>query len=382
VSQQPGGPDRSVATSVKAMLDHQHTSGAFVASPDFAEYRYCWLRDGSFVAHALDRAGELAAAGRFHDWCARAINRIAPVISEAVQQRSAGKAVDPSGMPPARFSLEGLVVDDDWPNFQVDGYGTWLWSLHEHLRMCAAQALPDELAPAVALTARYLSQLGTSPCFDVWEEDGGSVHTATLGCVYAGLSSAAEMLGDPSLADRAAELRTALVERARAEGRFVKSDQSRQVDAALLWLCKPFGVVAPDEPAFVATARQIATELDLDGGVRRYAADTYYGGGAWPVLTASLGWYHAAVGELGAARLRQDWIAQHIDDKGRLAEQFGGEQRDPVNYGEWVKRWGPPAADLLWSHAMYVVLATEIAEREVGAGAAATKDQEHPDRQT
>ena len=132
----------------------------------------------------------------------------------------------------------------------------------------------------------------------------------------------------------------------------------------------------------MATSQQIAAELDLDGGIRRYPADTYYGGGAWPVLTASLGWYYAAVGDLDAARLRQDWVAQRIDDRGRLAEQFGGERRDPVNYGEWVKRWGPPAADLLWSHAMYVLLATEIAEREAATGAATTKDQRHPDRQT
>jgi hypothetical protein len=26
-------------------------------------------------------------------------------------------------------------------------------------------------------------------------------------------------------------------------------------------------------------------------------------------------------------------------------------------YREWVRRWGHPARDLLWSHAMYVLLA-------------------------
>ena len=195
MSQETSGPDRSMKPSVEAMLRNQHASGAFVASPDFAEYRYCWLRDGSFVAHALDRAGEPAAAGRFHHWCAAAIERIAPVISAALERHAAGKAVDPSAMPPARFSLEGLVVGDDWPNFQVDGYGTWLWSLHEHLKMCGAQAVPERLVQSVALAARYLAQLGTSACFDVWEEDGGSVHTATLGCVYGGLSQGRQCSG-------------------------------------------------------------------------------------------------------------------------------------------------------------------------------------------
>ena len=41
-----------VATSIRTMLANQGSNGAFVASPDFAQYRYCWLRDGSFVAYA------------------------------------------------------------------------------------------------------------------------------------------------------------------------------------------------------------------------------------------------------------------------------------------------------------------------------------------
>jgi len=49
-----------------------------------------------------------------------------------------------------------------------------------------------------------------------------------------------------------------------------------------------------------------------------------------------------------------------LDDEGRLGEQFGGDQRDPAKYGEWVRRWGLPARDLIWSHAMFVVLCDEI----------------------
>jgi hypothetical protein len=29
-------------------------------------------------------------------------------------------------------------------------------------------------------------------------------------------------------------------------------------------------------------------------------------------------------------------------------------------YREWVDRWGHPARDLLWSHAMYAVLSLEL----------------------
>ena len=128
----------------------------------------------------------------------------------------------------------------------------------------------------------------------------------------------------------------------------------------MLWLCKPFGLCDPTEPAFVETASEVATALDLEGGVRRYPADTYYGGGAWPVLTASLGWYLSSIGEPDGARQRQRWIAERFDTYGRLGEQFGGEHRDPEKYAEWLLRWGPSARDLAWSHAMFVVLSHEL----------------------
>ncbi len=351
-----------VASSVATILKNQHPGGAFVASPDFAEYRYCWLRDGSFTAYALDCASETEAAGAFHEWSAAAIDGIAPVMAAAFDRRAAGEPLDPHRMPPARFSLSGQPVGDDWPNFQVDGYGTWVWALRQHLDKSGVRDLPSRLSSAVESVGRYLAEFGTSPCYDVWEESGGSVHTATLACVYAGLQAAASMLGDDALAERATLVQAALVEQGRRLGRFAKSNHDGQVDAALLWLCKPFGVVGPDDPAFGETVRRIVAELDFDGGIRRYPTDTYYGGGAWPVLTASLGWAYAAAGDLPAARQRQDWVAAHFDEQGRLREQFGGDRRDPEHYQEWVGRWGPPAADLVWSHAMYVVLATEVVD--------------------
>ena len=357
-------PDRTtsqVARSVERILRNQHESGAFVASPDFQQYSFCWLRDGSFTAYALDRAGESGAAWRFHDWCAGCIERARPLVSAALGRLSAGLPVEAQAMPPARFSLEGAVVDDDWPNFQVDGYGTWLWSLHQHLQAAGGLALPSRLVLAVKSTARYLAAFGTSPCFDVWEEDGGSVHTATLGCVYAGLRSAAAMLQDGALAEQAEAVRASVLGRARPDGYFSKSDHSGDVDGALLWLGVPFHVVPLHDPAFVETVARILAELDLDGGVRRNPADTYYGGGAWPVLTASLGWYYTSVGDLAAAERCLSWVEARFDDEGRLGEQFGGEERDANTYREWAHRWGPPAADLLWSHAMYIVLATELA---------------------
>jgi hypothetical protein len=56
------------------------------------------------------------------------------------------------------------------------------------------------------------------------------------------------------------------------------------------------------EPAFVKTVARTVAELTLGGGLRRYPAETYYGGGAWPVLTDSLGWYFVPAADLAARR--------------------------------------------------------------------------------
>jgi len=351
---------QSIQAAVTAMLACQSENGALVASPDFAQYQYCWLRDSSFAAYALDRCGQHEASERYHRWAAAAIAGIGDRLDTVTQRRLAGQAVDRAMLPPTRFGLDGSAVADDWPNFQIDGYGTWLWALLEHLSMTGHGALPAGLRESVARAAQFVAAFALDPCYDVWEENPDAVHTSTLACIYGGLRAAADMLADPGLSERAREIQMHVRTGALAAGRFQKSNISREVDASMLWLATPFGLVDGSDPQFVAAVEQIAAQLDLDGGIRRYPSDTFYGGGAWPVLTAWLGWHHAATGDYGAARRRLAWVAGRIDADGRLGEQFGGERRLPEMYRAWVDRWGHPARDLLWSHAMHAVLSTEL----------------------
>lgn len=356
------GWNGQVWASVASMLASQDEGGAFVASPDFAQYRYCWLRDASFVAYALDRVGKHEPAAHFHRWVDRTIGSagIGPLIEKAIDKGHADTPRAPGELPPARFSLDGRLVNDDWPSFQIDGYGTWLWSLETHLAASGDDSLLSELLPTVERVARYLSTFAFEPCFDVWEENPGQVHTSTLASVYAGLLAASSLLGDPSFWKRAQVVRDSMNDRARQLGRFVKSSGQEAVDGSLLWLGPAFHVVDADDAHLGITVQEIEETLSYEGGLRRYAADTYFGGGAWPLLTCSLGWYYAWVGRLDDAERCLAWAWARVDEHGRLAEQFGGELRDPTHYREWVERWGNPARDLLWSHAMCVLLATEI----------------------
>lgn len=255
------------------------------------------------------------------------------------------------------------MTSDDWPNFQIDGYGTWLWALSHHVGRWQAGPLANELEASVELAVRYLEAVGQDPCFDCWEESGTDVHTSTLACVYGGLSAGSVLTGRTSASRKAEEVASTIASRVSDAGTFEKSSARSGVDASLLWLAVPFGAVEVDDPVMAATASAIEEGLIFDGGIRRYKQDTYYGSGAWPLLTAWLGWYRASQGDLDAARRWASEVERHFDSAGRLPEQVGGETRDPTNYLLWVGRWGEPAADLTWAHAMYFVLWDQLNKR-------------------
>lgn len=366
----------TVRSSVEVILKNQSSNGSIVASPDFAQYGFCWLRDASFIAYSLDRAGEHEASGRYHAWVNAAVAGIGDVIDGVIAKKGLGEQLGVLDMPPARFALDGSTVVDDWPNFQIDGYGTWLWSLGEHLTRTGRTSVPEDLRVSVERVARYLSTFALSPCYDVWEENGDAQHTSTLACVYGGLTSASRLLDDGAYRARAEEVRTHLVERANRDGFYVKSSTNGDVDGSTLWLNEPFRVVDVNDERFATTVKLIEDRLILNGGIRRYPTDVYYGSGAWPVLTGSLGWHYVRVGNFDRAERCRNWIASHFDENGRLAEQFDGDERDYEHYHEWLLRWGLPAQDLMWSHAMFIVLSLELDEASRSTASSAVHEPE------
>ncbi|MCK4724295.1 MAG: hypothetical protein KAT29_00760, partial [Anaerolineales bacterium] len=117
--------------SIDIILKNQHKSGAYIASPNFPTYAYSWFRDGSFIAYAMDRAGYYESSRQFHLWCGKVIERQASKIESLVLQKKAGAEIKTEEYLPARFNLDGSPIGDDWTDFQLDGYGSWLWALNE-----------------------------------------------------------------------------------------------------------------------------------------------------------------------------------------------------------------------------------------------------------
>lgn len=328
------------------ILAGQTSEGAYLAAPTFPTYRYSWFRDGAFIADAMDAVGESASAAAFHRWAASVLDA----------ELTPSGDVTRGGILHTRYLPNGRIADDDWPNFQLDGFGTWLWAYERHV-VANGKRIGALEATVVERLALYLLNRWSLPNFDCWEEHQDRVHPSTLGAIYAGLRAAGRLVEDPGLLGAAEAIRSYILAHAVKDGRFVKHVGSSEVDANLLWLAVTYDVVPADSQLMTATLAKVATDIqDVAGGVHRYARDTYYGGGAWPLLTADLAQVRLARGESVEALRLLSWIEAQAGPNGDLPEQVQDHANDPSYIGEWRERWGESACPLLWSHAAYLRL--------------------------
>jgi len=369
--------DRSTAPDLAALLHrshavvvaHQDPGGAYPAAPTFSAYSgYAWLRDGSFTAEGISRYGDVASADRFHDWAARVLTDRSAQVADVVAEVAAGRTPGLDRVLPTRFTLAGADGSDPWWDFQTDGYGLWLWAVVEHARRHGLAL--DRWRSGITVAVDYLGAVWQLSCYDWWEEHVEQRHVSTLGALHAGLHAVATV----GLLDRA---RTATAARVASEARALVLDHgttagratdpaaphlakwlgSGVVDASLAACVVPFGLVAPGSPLASATLDAVRRDLDVDGGVHRFRADVFYGGGQWPLLSCLLGWNLAVAGDAVGARRHLDWVTAQANPDGDLPEQVPDDLLHPEHRAEWLERWGPVATPLLWSHGMLLILA-------------------------
>lgn len=349
-----------VDRSIEIIYDGQSDTGAYLASPNFESYHYSWFRDGAFIAFAMDKVGESKSAARFHAWVVETLAKKQDVIIAAVEKISSGKELSHNDILHTRYTVEGQAGGEDWPNHQLDGFGTWLWALAEHQQI-SGSILPENWRTMINHLADYLIALWKQPCYDCWEEFADQIHPYTLSAVYGGLNAAQRLTG-VDYSGVMQNIQQFVDQKAAPDGYFVKYLGTPLVDASLLGLSLPYGMVSLDDPRMLATVAKIETDLYHAGGVQRYAKDTYFGGGEWILLAAWLGWYDALTGRRQEAQEIRAWIESVADANGELPEQVPQMLNDPASYQPWVDRWGRIAQPLLWSHAMYLLLVDSLGD--------------------
>ncbi len=371
--------------SIQIIEENQYKSGAYYACPSFPTYQFSWLRDGAFTAYAMDRVGNHVSAARFYRWVGRTIQQHVEKVDRISVRIKKGMQMRDGDFLHTRYTVEGQEVPEDsgWGNFQIDGYGTWLWGLGEHLHLTGDVQLAEELKDSVAATIRYIHTVWCLPNYDCWEEFPEYVHTYSLAAIYGGLGAVEHLipmglkdLDVSKLSDLREQILDYVEKRAVWNGRLLKmsvpgSDLMiapehvrRGVDASLIGAAVPYGMFNLNDSVILQTISAVQRELmSENGGVYRYTEDRYYGGGEWILLSAWYGWYLARSGRVEEAKELLGWIEAQAAEDGSLPEQVSSNLLHPETYDEWVQRWGAVASPLVWSHAMYLILACELRDQ-------------------
>ncbi len=358
--------------SQQVLLNNQQAGGGYLACPHMPDYQFSWFRDGAFIAYALTLDGRDApiphptgiaaqwdSAGRFHQWCAKIINERAEAIERSIARAHNGEPLVIADTLNARYRDEGAEGPAEWPEFQLDGPGLWLWSLTKYVDICRMEPLPIYWEQAVDLASRYLAALWQTPCYDCWEERGNNVHISTLAAIYAGLSAAERLVPTLNFQHVCKEIKDFIMMHGLTPtGELAKSVGIDAVDANLLLAALPeCGLLAPDDPLMKRTIARIERELLAEGhGIHRHIEDTYYGGGAWILLGLWLAWHYTQIGNPVRAQQLVRWSESHTDQNGNLPEQVNNSMFDPSYYDGWVAQRGEIANPLLWTHAKYIIV--------------------------
>ena len=148
--------------SIEIIKRFQAPTGAYIASPNFDTYAFCWLRDGSFTAHAMDVVGEHESARRFFQWVDAVIQRYAAKVDRIEHCINEGTPLADKDYLHTRYTLQGEEeLEDEYSGkFQLDGYGTWLWAAVQHARLSGDMSLWETCSRSIELNGPlYLAGL-------------------------------------------------------------------------------------------------------------------------------------------------------------------------------------------------------------------------------
>ena len=349
--------------SIEVILHNQSKNGLYVACPNFENYRYCWLRDSAFTAYSMDLSGNNTSSRKYY----YGIDNILKIRCEKVEQLintyKKNRFIDKRNILPARFSLSGKMTDTDWPEFQIDGYGIFLWGLVKHLEITdELNLLETTFKDSIDIVIKYLTNFWIVPNYDCWEENGDKINTSTIVCVYGGLKSILDIKKDKIIIDSCDKIKAFFHNFCVKNNHIIKYIGAESVDASLIWSSVPFGIVNAEDYIMLNTVKKIESLL-LRTGLKRYYLDEYYGGGEWPLLTAFLGWYYLTTGNIRGARKMLKLVLKSADKNYMLPEQKSSNLYFPEKYIFWKNKWGEIAKPLLWSHAMYIILYLLLLER-------------------
>ena len=301
------------------------------------DYRYCWLRDAYFTVHALNRVGATATMERYIDYVTNIIalekgpslRPLYSIVAEnSLDERVASALKGYRDHPPVRVG--NAAVEQE----QHDVYGSVL--------LAASQMFFDERLPRLGDEALFhmLEPLGMRaleralpPDAGIWEYRGRTrVHTHSAALCWVACDRLARIARRLNLDDRARmwresadRLREEILRRAWNEELklFAGSLDGSEIDASSL-LLHELGLVAANDPRFIATVETIGARLAHHGHLHRYAeADDF--GVPEVAFTSCTFWYVdalAAIGRVDDARALFEDLLTRRNHVGLMSEDI------------------------------------------------------------
>jgi GH15 family glucan-1,4-alpha-glucosidase len=265
-------------------------TGGIVASPTTSlpeeiggvrnwDYRYCWLRDSTFVLYALMSGGFKAEALAWRDWLLRAVagdpSKLQIMYGPAGERRLPEFEVP--WLPGYENSSPVRVGNAAVSQLQLDVYGEVMDTLYLARRL-DIPTVPDSWTLQRALL-KFLEGNWNQPDEGIWEVRGPRRHfTHSKVAAWLAFDRAvkiAEKFGEEGPIDRWRAVRDQIHTEVCTLGydasrrTFTQYYGSKELDAALL-LLPLVGFLEPEDPRVRGTVDAIERELMHGGFLRRY----------------------------------------------------------------------------------------------------------------
>jgi GH15 family glucan-1,4-alpha-glucosidase len=332
---------------VLRLLNFSH-SGAVIAAPTLGlpetvggirnyDYRFCWLRDASFVLHAFMQLGLTSAARRFFRWMMQATHSTAPRLGTfySIFGRAGIRVKPLKNLAGYRNSAPVRAGNAAQSQLQLDAYGSIVGAARIFVER-GGTIKPDE-ARRLAGFARQVVRDWSLPDNGLWEVPDPRRHYSYSKAMcwsalkdFIWLCEAGAIDADPapfrSEADRQQRyfLDHAWNPRINA---FSAAFGEDWLDASLLLLPR-IGIVEARDPRMSATFEAMRNRLGEGAQIRRYDDGIDGIPGREGSFTACGFWaadYLARAGRLPEARAQIEAMLEYANDLGLMSEELDPE---------------------------------------------------------